>query len=124
MTSRQRTSEFRTDQIFFVGQQDGPTEREFTSRLIELFNGTPNVRAAYLARIRYADDGPIRVALCLRLHDADDIDPVASAGFVFAEMFGDDNQLDIVPIDANQEELLSRVCSRFYPYGSSTSPQP
>lgn len=121
MSLRRSSSEFRTEQIVFVGQQDGPPERELKSRLVELFDGTPNVRAAYLAQVRYGDNVPIAIALCLCLNDVDGTDVVESASAIFAEMFGNDSRLDIVPIDKKQEVSLSRVCSAFY-FRSGTAP--
>ena len=48
--------------VEFVGEQDGPPERELKLRLVMLFENEPSVRRAYLARVRYENASTTDVA--------------------------------------------------------------
>jgi len=45
-----KTEQFQVSSVSFVGEQDGPPERELKARLVILFNQNDNIRRAYLAR--------------------------------------------------------------------------
>lgn len=96
----------------FVGEQDGPAERELLLVLTDLFARTPAVTRAYLARVDYGVPGPYEVALCLR----GDEDPALVGGISrqFASLFGEDVHLDILFLDDELEDQLRRVCAPFY----------
>lgn len=107
--------EMRVPQIQFVGEQDGPVEREFKQRLIEFFGHDRRVDAAYLARVAYSDATPVVVALCLRVKPEEERVLAESAAQVFSSMFGRHEHLDILFLDAQQETELSKVCPAFLP---------
>lgn len=75
-------------QVRFIGEQDGPAERELKQRLAEFFRGHQSVKAAYLARVSYGDAGPVSVALCLRTQLGPDSGIAEKVGRIFASMFG------------------------------------
>lgn len=105
--------EMRVPQIRFLGEQDGPTEREFKQRLAELFGHDRRIIAAYLARVAYSDTTPISVALCLYTATGE-VTPLADAAAqVFSSMFGRHEHLDILFIDRQQSAALSKICSAF-----------
>jgi hypothetical protein len=94
-------------------EQDGPPERELKSRLIELFRREKGVRAAYLARVVYADDQENAVALCLR---ADRLggNVIGKVGEIFAALFGAHEHLDTLFLDEAQEAELAKCCTPFW----------
>ena len=61
-----RQFEFHTSKVRFLAEQDGPIEREFQRRLIELFRDYETVTKGYLAAVDYGTPATFTVALCLR----------------------------------------------------------
>lgn len=105
--------EMRVPQVRFLGEQDGPVEREFKQRLVELFGHDSPVGAAYLARVAYSDATPVVVALCLRVEPGQEHVLAENAAQVFSSMFGRHEHLDILFLDAKQETEVSKVCPAF-----------
>ena len=100
----------------FVGEQDGPPERELKARLVEVFRLDSRVARAYLARVEYGDGSGMHIALCLSSSFAGfDQALVREIGGVFASLFGSHEHLDTVFLREEQEETLTQVCRAFYP---------
>lgn len=99
--------------IEFLGEQDGPAERELKARLVEILRAVPAVDRAYLARVGYQPHTPPAVALCL---SASRPDPsiVRSIREPFASLFARNAFMDVFFVDDAQETDLARVCSPFY----------
>ncbi len=57
-----QTSELHVPAIYFLGEQDGPPERELKKLLAPLFQGRTEVLRAYLARLTYGSGSPASVA--------------------------------------------------------------
>lgn len=114
-TSQGYPNEMRVPRVMFVGEQDGPVEREFKQRLVEHFGHDRRVGAAYLARVAYSDATPVLVALCLRAEPGQERDLAENAAQIFSSMFGRHEHLDILFLDAQQETELSKVCPAFIP---------
>jgi hypothetical protein len=106
--------EIRLSQPRFLGEHDGPQERELKSRLVELFQCEGNISAAYLARVAYADDQKAVVALCLRAHRPNR-EVVGKVGQIFASTFVIHEHLDIMFLDGDQEGQLARCCRASWP---------
>lgn len=102
-------------QLKFCGEQEGPPERELKERLVQFFQRDQSVTAAYLARVAYADQSSVNVALCLRTRFGSDPGLAEKIGRLFASMFGPREHLDIVFITGEQETELAKVCSPFFP---------
>lgn len=100
--------------ICFLSEQDGLAERELKGRLAELFQRDQSITTAYLARLRYGDQSPVTVALCVRAQFGFDHAVAENAGRIFASMFGVHEHMDIVFLEDNQECELSKVCSPFF----------
>jgi len=64
-TAARQPQKIWAQQINFLGEHDGPPERELKKQLITFFGRAQWVRTAYLARIRYEDAESIHVALCV-----------------------------------------------------------
>lgn len=110
----EKTREMQVAQLVFLGEQDGPPERELKEQLAKFFLSSSAVRSAYLARIAYGSNSAPVVALCLRNEFGQDQILVESAGNIFASMFGRDEHMDIVFLDERQEAELSKVCRAFF----------
>ena len=112
--------QIRIPAIRFLGEQDGPVERELKSRLSELFAREDTIATAYLARVHYRDSPTDSIALCLRA-DVAQRDVVADkVGVVFASLFNEKEHLDIMFLEEEMESAVSECCRNFY----AASPKP
>jgi hypothetical protein len=97
--------------VKFLGEQDGPPERDLKSELIPLFG---EIGASYLAKVQYST-GEQSVALCLAsVEEAAHDYIVAEVGEVFHRMFGAACHLDILFLRPDQVLLVEQVCKPFY----------
>jgi len=101
--------------VRFVGEQDGPPERELKSRLKHYFQPLKAVERAYLAHVAYADCNELAVALCLRTRRTARDVIVRGIASLFADIFGRDQHLDIIFLDRQQEAELEPICAQFFP---------
>jgi hypothetical protein len=102
----------------FLGEQDGQPERELKANLVELFRPDPDVRSAFLVRVRYKGSQYTNVALCLET-SREDADLVKALALIFHNMFGAHESLDILFLRPEQLPQISGVAKPFY-----TSPHP
>jgi hypothetical protein len=100
----------KVPQLRFLGEQDGPAERELKSRLAEIFD--QGISAAYLARVAYGEKS-FAVALCLRSYLGPDRGLIKTVAKIFASMFGSHEHLDIIFLSEAQEAELAMVCNPF-----------
>src|SRR5687768_16878143 len=82
-------------QVRFLGEQDGPPERELKEKLAALFRGSL-VQSAYLARVAYGSSAAPEVVLCIRSESGADESLVKDVSGIFTPMFGKGQQLDII----------------------------
>jgi SseB protein C-terminal domain len=106
--------------ITFIGEQDGPPERDLKTRLIELLREKPTVQRAYLARIDYGGQTGMNVALCVKSSAGEDMALVSGVSAVFHEMFGSHEHLDVLFVRDDQEQQLQVICTSFYERTSSS----
>lgn len=104
----------RVPQPRFLGEQDGPPERELKAALVEFFGRDPSVRAAYLARVAYGDQATANVVLCLRTQFGPDPGLAEKIGRIFASMFGAHEHLDLLFLNDEQENTLRKVAAPFF----------
>ena len=105
--------------INFIGEQDGPPERELKAELTVLFAKLRLVTTAYLARITYGDAGTVQVALCVRAQPGQNRMFAERVGRIFGAMFGSHEHLDIIWLTPEQEPALTKVCRPFYQLDTS-----
>jgi len=105
---------FYTTEVAFLGEQDGPPEREFKTRLNSLFRHEANLKTAYLVRIRYRSSDHDDVALCLRANAGQCPQLVKGVQRVFASMFGKHEHLDIMFLDEEKEMEVRSCCEPFF----------
>ena len=113
--SKKHPEEIQVPQLQFLGEQDGPPERELKSRLAEFFRRDQSVNTAYLARVAYGDTS-LAVTLCLRSQFGPDRGLAEKVGTIFASMFGGHEHLDIFLSEAQEAELM-KVCKPFFQAG-------
>jgi len=100
--------------IIFIGEQDGPPERELKTELTALFGQLRLVTTAYLARVRYGDAGTVQVALCVRGQPGQNRMFAERVNRIFGPMFGSHEHLDIIWVTPEEEPALRSVCRPFY----------
>jgi hypothetical protein len=101
--------------LHFIGEQDGPAERDLKGRLTRVFEKQEVINLAYLATIQYSDEDTRSVALCLRCLSAAAAETAAcAASDVFFKMFGKGQRLDIIVLDDDAWRELRAVCKPFY----------
>jgi SseB protein C-terminal domain len=103
----------RVSEIVFLGEQDGPPERELKAALIELFSSQPKVERAYLARAQYGKHGELGLVLCIRATGRQKAITTAVSA-VFERMFSKGTFLDVLFLDDKKESEVEPVCSCFF----------
>jgi hypothetical protein len=114
---------FHISRVTFLGEQDGPAERELESRLIELLRSELRISRAYLARVNYSDPAGDSVALCVRCAPPPCSQIVERVGKIFASIFGAHEHLDVLFLEQNQEAELAKRCRPFFVF-DGCSPRP
>jgi hypothetical protein len=106
--------QFYAVQVEFLGEQDGPPERELKARLVQLPGFEVNVSRAYLARVLYGDSHS-SVALCVYADSTDNRQTLAAmVGQIFSSMFGSQAQLDIIFLNEEQHAKVAECCRPFF----------
>ena len=111
---RRRSEQRSESRIEFVGEQDGRMERRLKRLLASELQNFHRVTRAYLARIGFAPDLPIAVALCLAPSESEDPAVVDAIARIAADNLAVHVAMDIVFVSAEQEEELRLVCRAFY----------
>jgi type III secretion system (T3SS) SseB-like protein len=111
--SNDKLEEIQVREIRFVGEQDGPSERELKGRLTDCFEHVRTVDRAFLVRVAY-NDNSVAVALCLRSRGRPDDSLVRTVGEIFASLFGGHEHLDIIFLSAEQEAEIVTICRPFF----------
>lgn len=113
-SKRRKPEQIVQPTVEFVGEQDGPPERELKAGLASLFATRAQVSRAYLCRVRYTDRGG---AVALAVVAPEDARLAADIGQVFRQMFGPSMFMDIMFLDSRMETRLASVCKPFYTAG-------
>src|SRR5689334_3275620 len=101
---RPRAPQERSEpRIEFLGEQDGPPERDFKSALTQILGRPRHPVRGYLARVGFQPDGERAVALCLAGFHEPDGTLVQDVNATFWKMFGTFAALDIIFISGEQE---------------------
>ena len=105
----------REPRVEFLGEQDGPNEREMKAVLVRVLDEVGSVEAAYLARVGFQPAATPSVALCVRATEGVEQTLVRRVSEVAYQLLSRGTVLDVVFLSPEQEQDLSSVCSRFYP---------
>ena len=106
--------EFTATEIAFLGEQDGPVERELKAKFSQCFSRNLYVNAAYLVRVRYGRSPEIKVALCLEAPEEMAPAIVEELGSEFREMFNSRESLDIMFLSEERKRAVTAVAKPFY----------
>jgi hypothetical protein len=98
----------------FLGEQDGPVERDLTSQWRPILAERPEVRRAFLVQASYGEDQELHVVLALCTGGVSDLELVKSLRLPFAALLSNDCPLDVAFVNPTQEAQLSNVCAPFY----------
>jgi SseB protein C-terminal domain len=103
-----------TEDITFLGEQDGPAERRLKEALAVLLGLGASVTRAYLARVAY-DDKTSGVMLGLLTDDDRDCEKLAGQiGKTVAALFNTRADLDIVFLNNERDAEIRKACRPFY----------
>ncbi len=110
------TAQIVVPKVQFLGEQDGPSERELKLKLEAVLGKEPTVESAYLARVAYGDDSlPNSVALGVVATDNRRHGKIADAvGKVFHHMWIKSQYLDVVFLSPEKQKEIAAVCKTFY----------
>jgi hypothetical protein len=98
----------------FLGEQDGPVERDLKARWLPILSATPQVRRAFLVRASYDGQSTQNVVLALSYSGEPDSSLMEALRVPFAAVFNREAHLDMVFVSAAQEAQIERVCPPFY----------
>jgi len=100
-------------QIEFIGEQDGPAERELKAALVDIFKNNSAVLKAYLAIAEYAD-GTVNVVLGLKSAAKSETEIAQRVHAAFSAIFNRHMHLDILFLDPAREASIAKVCKSFF----------
>jgi hypothetical protein len=101
--------------VLFLGEQDGPVERELKAYLAEsCFASQRGIFSAYLARVSYWETPGVAVALCLWGDKENAAAIVECIGAAFQRQFNAAEHLDIFFMDEVQHQAMGKVAKPFY----------
>jgi hypothetical protein len=107
--------EFKTSQIRFWGEQDGPSERILKDELAALFEQRGEIKSAYLMLVDYGENTQPVVAVCLDAGPGQHSVLREKIEAVFRTLFREGAHLDILFVP--EEGMLGWLranCSPFY----------
>ncbi len=110
---RERIVDRVEPRVEFLGEQDGPPERELKAQVISILERFPSVRRAYLARVGYQPDGQTAVAICM-YSDHPNVAVARAIGDAFRALFAKESFVDMFFMSAEQDVDAARVCRPFY----------
>jgi hypothetical protein len=113
---------FVEQDVVFVGEQDGPPERDLKARLRELFVRSATVHAAFLAIVEYPGSNAHHIAVCVKTTVAEDPALVQEIGSVFRSLFGSHEHLDVLFLKEVQEAQIAGLCKPFFPDAPPPAP--
>ena len=114
--------ELKTQEIQFIGEQDGEPEREFKCevsvflRQLDKWGPLDKAVRAYLCRVTYPgndNSDSLDVALCFSTESDAKDNILKGAASIFRRMFGRHEHLDMMFVDDVTETELRQVCSPF-----------
>ena len=107
--------EFKTSEIRFWGEQDGPSERILKSELEVIFEQHLEIRSAYLMVVDYGENTQTGVALCLDAGVGQHSALREKIQAAFLTLFNEGAHLDILFITDDQMiKWLRTKCAPFY----------
>ena len=106
--------QFKTQNIAFVGEQDGPTERELKRAVAVILNRAFSIECAFLLKVLYEPEKETKVALVMQGTREQEEQIVDSVGRIFKELFNESQSLDFLFLTGEQTAQLRSVARPFY----------
>lgn len=106
--------QLRTDNILFLGEQDGDIERELKKRLAGCCSNSIHISYAYLVRASYKETPGVNVALCIVAKAESRIDLLPCIEQVFRGLFHPTQHMDILFLSEIQLQEINKVAKPFY----------
>jgi hypothetical protein len=100
--------------VQFLGEQDGPVEKNLKAQWTPILAQSVSVQRAYLAIVSYDRAATYQPALCIRHSKDDDPRLVKELSEPFRQTFNNSQALDIMFLRPEQETEVRRVCRPFY----------
>lgn len=110
---RRRIAGRRELEVEFLGPQDGVPETRLKTALRAEFASLPQVRAAYLTRVRYQNGDEV-VALSIDATERDQQAVLRRVQDCFAQIFAQSQYLDILFLNDIRRRAIARVAEPFY----------
>lgn len=105
---------FKATGIQFLGEQDGPPERELKAKWVERLEQETAPCLAYLARVRYSQAPQESVILCVYTEGANPMPLLKDLGRIFHGMFSKKEHLDMLPLSEGMRKAVDGVCRPFF----------
>ena len=109
-----RAQERREERVEFLGEESGNNEDTLKRDLILEFATRPDIRRAYLSRVRFQSDKTPSVALCIVSKRPDDKSLVIRVGEIVRRRFARETAMGVLFLTAAQEAEIAAVCRPFY----------
>ena len=113
-TLRELVTQVSARSISFLGEQDGPVERQVKARWLPILSAQPQIRRAFLVRASYDGQSGVHVVLALCSNAGADLTLIKSLRVPYAEIFHRDCPLDMAFVSSAQESKIAEVCPAFY----------
>ncbi len=112
---------YRSKRVTFLGEQDGPSEKDLKVALNSCLTRNEEIKAAYLLRISLSETPGIQVALCIypEVNDRDTL--LQCIGASFSQLFKPVEHLDILFLDDKQKAEADTVAKPFFDGQSLTT---
>ena len=111
---RELVTPVSVQKLRFLGEQDGPVERDVKERWVPILRASPAIRRAFLVRALYEGQPDPQVILALCSSSGPDAALVEALGVPFAAIFHRDCPLDMALVTPAQESQIEPVCPPFY----------
>jgi len=109
-------------EIHFLGEQDGPVERDLKGKIIGSFQPAMEIQTAYLARVSYGNQLHQHVALCLRGNGKRSQAAIREIRNAFRQHFKPTESLDILFLTPQQEGEIALIAKPFYSITEGITP--
>lgn len=100
--------------ILFLGEQDGPIERELKSHLTACLIADGEIAVAYLARVSLMETPGISVALCLYRDTKSREALLLCVSSAFQSRFNAAEHMDIMFLSDAQKQEIDQVAKPFF----------
>jgi SseB protein C-terminal domain len=106
--------QFKTRNIAFVGEQDGPTERELKRAVAAILKRALSIECVFLLKVLYEPERETKMALVMEETREQEEQIVDSVERIFKGLFDESQSLDFLFLTGEQTAQLRSVTEPFY----------